>query len=173
MKTSLLDKTSLGLMVLFLLTFAFTIFDGLANVLGEQSYKTQLYGILAIVIVATLVAGFLGVNQSSANKYSSWAIILVLSIWSLGVLTLALLIKSHLLRRATIVAWILTGISGLAVLSLYFFWVAILIMPFSLFFGYLKLKFDRQESGIRLSIVLNLVLCGIIASFVVSAGLWK
>jgi hypothetical protein len=173
MKTNLLDKISLSLLVIFLLTLGFTIFDGLTNVLGDQLYKTQLYGILAIVIVMTLVVGFFGVDQSSANKYSSWAVISILSIWSLGVLTLALLIKSHLLRYATIIAWILAVISGLAVLSLYYFWVAILILPFSLFFGYLKLKSDRQKSGIMLAIALDLLLCGIIASFVVSAGLWK
>jgi hypothetical protein len=172
MARKLLNKVSLLLLSLFVLTLGFTIFEHVTNA-GDQLYQTQLIGVLAIVIVVTLVAGFFGVNQSPTNRYSSWAIIVILSVWSLGILTLVLLIKSHLIKYAITITWILTVISGLAVLSVYGFWLALLTIPVSLFFGYIKLQSDTDKRGVMLPIVLNLFLCGVIASFSVTAGLWR
>jgi hypothetical protein len=172
MTRKLLDRISLFLMALFILTLGFTIFEHVTNA-GDQLYLTQLTGILAIVIFVTLIVGFFGVKQSSANRYSSWAIIVVLSVWSLGILYIVLLLKSYLIKYAMTITWILTVISGLAVLSLYGFWLALFTIPVSLFFGYIKLQSDTDKRGVMLPIVLNLFLCGVITSFSVSAGLWR
>jgi hypothetical protein len=172
MTKALLDKISLCLLILFLLTTGFIIFVQVTDA-GDQLYQTKLFGVLAIIICMTLVAGFFGVKQSSTNRYSSWAVIVILSVWSLGILALVLLAKSYLVKYAMTIAWILTVISGLAVLSLYGFWVALLTIPVSLFFGYIQLQSDRDKRGVMVPILLNLFLCGVIASFSVSAGLWR
>jgi hypothetical protein len=172
MTGTLLDKIALFLLALFVLTLGVTIFEHITHA-GDQLYQTQLVGVLAIVVFVTLVVGFFGVKQSSTNRYSSWAVIAILSVWSLGILTLLLLVKSRLIKYAMTIVWILTVISGLAVLSLYGFWVALLTIPVSLFFGYIKLQSDANKKGVVLPIVLNLFLCGVITSFSVSAGLWR
>jgi hypothetical protein len=172
MTRTLLDKIALSLLALFVLTLGFTIFEHITHA-GDQLYQTQLTGVLAIVVFVTLVVGFFGVKQSPTNRYSSLAVIAILSVWSLGIITLLLLVKSHLIKYATTIAWVLTVISGLAVLSLYGFWVALFTIPVSLFFGYIQLQSAADKSGVVLPIVLNLFLCGVITSFSVSAGLWR
>jgi WD40 repeat protein len=141
--------------------------------IGDGLYKKQLLGVFSILCLMILVSGFLGVYQTNENKYSSWAVILMLSIWSLGILTLGLFIKKQLVRYSMTIIWILTVLSGLAVLSLYGSWLAVYIIPISLFLGYIKLKTDRENKRIVIPIVINLILCGVLTSFIVSAGLWR
>ncbi|HYG38582.1 MAG TPA: WD40 repeat domain-containing protein [Cytophagales bacterium] len=141
--------------------------------LGDGLYQKQLLGVLSIIFVATLVVGFFGVNQSNDNKYSSLVIISILSAWSLGILTLGLFAKKHLVKYSTVIIWILTVISGLAILSLYGAWLSLFFIPVSLFFGFIKLQLDREKKEIMIPIIINLFLCGVFASFIVSAGLWR
>lgn len=141
--------------------------------IGDGLYRKQLAGILSILFGLTLAASFWGVYENSTNKYSSWIIISILSIWSLGILTLGLLLKTHLVKYSRGIVWTLTVISGLAIWSLYGAWLAIYIIPVSLFFGYLKLKLYTDKKGIMIPVALNLIYCGVLISFIVSAGLWR
>jgi WD40 repeat protein len=141
--------------------------------IGDGLYRKQLVGIISILFGLTLAFSFLSVNESSTNKYSSWIIVSILSVWSLGILTLGLLLQTRLLKYSKAIVWTLTVISGLAIWSLYGAWLAIFIIPISLFFGYIKLKLDSDKKGIMIPIALNLIFCGILISFVVSAGLWR
>jgi WD40 repeat protein len=141
--------------------------------IGDGLYRKQLAGILSILFGLTLAVSFWGVYENSTNKYSSWIIISILSIWSLGILTLGLLLKTRLVKYSKVIVWTLTVISGLAIWSLYGAWLAIYIIPISLFFGYLKLKLDSDKKGIMIAVALNVIYCGVLISFIVSAGLWR
>lgn len=141
--------------------------------IGNGLYKKQLYGVFSIFILIILVSGFMGLYQNNENKYSSWAVVSMLSIWSLGILTLGLLVKKHLVKYSIYIIWILTVLSGLAILSLYGTFLAYFTIPVALFFGYSKLKADQESKGIMIPIVLNLILCGVLSSFIVSTGLWR
>jgi WD40 repeat protein len=141
--------------------------------IGDGLYKKQLVGILSILFGLTLAASFFSVSESSTNRYSPWIIVSILTVWSLGILTLLLLLQTRLVKYSKAFVWILTVTSGLAILSLYGAWLAIYIIPVSLFFGYIKLKLDRDRKEIAIPIALNLIYCGVLISFVVSAGLWR
>lgn len=141
--------------------------------LGDGLYKQQLLGILSLLIVISLSIGFFGVFQDSTNRYSNSIIMLVLTIWTCGLFLITLFIKEQLSNSATKITWIFTILSGLFVLSLYGSWLAIFTIPISLSMGYLRLKCIPNSKGVMIPIILNLVLVGIISSFVVSAGLWK
>jgi WD40 repeat protein len=141
--------------------------------IGDGLYRKQLTGILSILFGLTLAASFWGVYESTTNKYSSWIIVSILSVWSLGILTLALLLQTRLVKYSKGIVWTLTVISGLAIWSLYGAWLAIYIIPISLFFGYLKLKLDSDKKGITIPVALNLIYCAVLISFIVSAGLWR
>jgi WD40 repeat protein len=141
--------------------------------IGDGLYQKQLVGILSILFGLTLAASFFGVSKSSTNKYSSWIVISILTVWSFGILTLGLHLQTRLVKYSKVVVWTLTVISGLAIWSLYGAWLAIYIIPVSLFFGYIKLKLDRDSKEITIPIALNLIYCGVLISFVVSAGLWR
>lgn len=141
--------------------------------IGDGLYQKQLYGVLSIIFVATLATGFFGVNQSNDNKYSSWVIISILSVWSIGIITLGLLAKKYLVKHSSIIIWVLTVISSLAILSLYGAWLSLFFIPFALFFGFIKLKLDSDKNKIMIPIIINLFLCGVFASFIISAGLWR
>ena len=141
--------------------------------IGDGLYQKQLIGILSILFGLMLVASFFGVSESSTNKYSSWIVVSILTVWSLGILTLGLLLQTYLVKYSKGVVWTLTVISGLAIWSLYGAWLAIFIIPVSLFFGYIKLKLDRDRKEIVIPIALNLIYCGVLISFIVSAGLWR
>jgi WD40 repeat protein len=140
---------------------------------GDGLYRKQLNGVIAILCLVTLVSGFLGMYQSNENKYSYWAVMSILTVWSLGILALGLFFKSFLARYSTAIIWVLTVISGLAVLSLYGAMLAVYIIPISLFLGYVKLRTDYKDKRIVIPIFLNLIMCGVLTSFIVSAGLWR
>ena len=145
----------------------------LKSTIGDGLYKKQLFGVLALVGLMTLVIGFFGVNESSMNKYSKWGVISVLSIWTLGIFILGYLTKPYLKRYSMVITWTLTVITGLALLSFYGSWLAFYIVPFTLFFGFIKLQLDRDDKAIMIPIVMNLIVCGVLTSFIVSAGLWR
>lgn len=141
--------------------------------IGDGLYRKQLAGILSILFGLTLAASFYGVFESRTNKYSSWTIVSILTVWSLGLVTLGLLLQTRLVKYSKGIIWTLTVISGLAIWSLYGAWLAIYIIPISLFFGYIKLKLDSDKKRVIIPIALNLIYCGVLISFVVSAGLWR
>lgn len=141
--------------------------------IGDGLYKKKLFGVLSILCLMILISGFLGVFQNNESKYSSWAVMLILSIWSLGILTLGFFIKKHLVKYSITITWILTVLSGLFILSLYGSWLAVYIIPISLFFGYIKLRTYPENKAIAIPVALNLIFCGILTSFIVSGGLWR
>ena len=141
--------------------------------IGDGLYEKQIYGLFSLLSLMILISGFLGIYQNKENKYSSWAVMSIITIWSFGILTLGLLVKKHLAKFSMYITWTLTVLGGLAILSLYFSWFAFFTIPIALFFGYIKLKADQESQRIMIPVVLNLILCGVLSSFIVSAGLWR
>lgn len=136
-------------------------------------YRKELDGMLSILVLLTLTTSFFAISKSPTSKYASWAIVSILTVWSVGILSLGLFVKARLAKYSIPVAWTLTVISGLAILSLYGSWLTFYLIPISLFFGYIKLKVDSNKKWIMIPIVLNLIFCSVLASFIVSAGLWR
>jgi len=58
----------------------------LKMVIGDGLFQTKLTGFLSIIILLTLVFGFCGILINPRNKYSSFAIVSILSVWSFGIL---------------------------------------------------------------------------------------
>ncbi len=142
----------------------------LKMVIGDGVYQTKLTGLLSIIILLNLVCGFLGILINSQNKYSSVAIVSILSVWSLGILLLLFFIKSHLVKYATAISWIMTVISTFFFLTLYGAMLSLYTLPVGLFAGYMQIMYDREKKGTYIPVVINLILCGVICSFIVRAA---
>lgn len=141
--------------------------------LGDGLYKKQLLGILSLLIVIVLSVSFIGVYQDNKSKYSNWGIKFILTLWTIGILLIILPFKDYLSKTSIKITWVFTILSGLFVLSLYGSWLAIFTIPISLSMGYIKLKTAPRNQEAFIPVILNLILVGIISSFVVSAGLWR
>jgi hypothetical protein len=142
----------------------------LQRVLGDGKYRQKLLGVLSVQVVLALVFGFAGGLLNPAAKGSSRAVMAILTGWSLGLLALGYWQKTRLVRYALPVVWITTVFSGLAVLSLYGSGLALFTIPVALFFSHLKVLSVQGREKVVLPLFLNLLLSGVISSFVVSAG---
>jgi WD40 repeat protein len=145
----------------------------LKMVLGDGLFQAKLNGLLSITILLTLIAGFLGVIKSIDNKISSYIILSILTVWSLGIGLVLYFYKSTLTKYTTPIIWTTTVLSGLLFFLVWFSWLALLTVPISLLFCYIKIITNNDKSKIYIPLIINLVFCGILCSFVTSAGLWK
>jgi WD40 repeat protein len=144
----------------------------LKMVVGDGSFQAKLNGLLAILMLLTLLSGFWVMAKSTAHKHSSFAILSILTVWSLGIFLVLNFFKSTLSRFSIAISWISTVISGLLFLSVWFGWLAIFTVPIALFFCYIRLLSDKDKKGVYLPLMINLAFCGILCSYIISAG-WK
>ena len=133
--------------------------------LGDGLYQTQLLYIIAFLILAVLSVSFIGIYQDSSNKYSNWSIKFILTFWTCGIFLIILPLKSHFSKTAISINWVFTILSGLSVLSLYYFWLTVFTIPISLSMGYMKLKATPRSEGAFIPVIINFVLAAIIFSW--------
>ncbi len=145
----------------------------LKMIVGNGLFKSKLNGLLSISILLTLIAGFWALTKSIDNKISSYILLSILAIWSLGFGLVLYYYKSISTKYATPIIWTTTVFSGLFFLSVYFSWLAIFTVPISLLFCYIKMITNNNKSSVYIPLLINLVFCGILCSFVISTGLWK
>lgn len=145
----------------------------LKMVVGDGLFQSKLNKLLSISILLTLIAGFWALIKSAENKLSSYILLSILTFWSLGIGLVIYFYKSTLTKYATPIIWTTTVFSGLFFLSVYGSWLAIFTIPISLLFCYIKMITTNDKKIIYLPLIINLVFCGILCSFVTSTGLWK
>ena len=145
----------------------------LKMVLGDGLFQAKLNGLLSITILLTLIAGFWGVIKSIENKISSYIILSILTVWTLGIGLVLYFYKSTLTKYTTPIIWTTTVLSGLLFFLVWFSWLALLTVPISLLFCYIKIITNNNKIKTYIPLIINLVFCGILCSFVTSAGLWK
>ena len=145
----------------------------LKMVVGDGLFRSKLNGILSISILFTLIVSFWMLTKSTENKLSSYIILSILTIWSFGIGLVLYFFKSTLTKYATPIVWTLTAFSGLFIMSVWFSWFAIFTIPIALLLCYIKMITDDSKKKIYLPLIINLLFCGILCSFVISTGLWK
>ena len=145
----------------------------LKMVLGDGLFQAKLNGLLSITILLTLIAGFWALTKSIENKISSYILLSILTFWSLGFGLVLYFFKTTLSKFAIPIIWTTSIFSGLFFLSVYGSWLAIFTIPISLLFCLIKMTSSNDRTKIYFPLIINLVFCGIICSFVTSAGLWK
>lgn len=145
----------------------------LKMVVGDGLFQSKLNGLLSISILLTLIAGFWSLTKSIENKISSYILLSILTIWSLGFGLVLYYYKSISTKYATPIIWTTTVFSGLFFLSVWFSWLALFTVPISLLFCYIKMITNNDKSRVYIPLIINLIFCGILCSFVTSAGLWK
>lgn len=141
----------------------------LKMVVGDGSFQAKLNGLLAVLLLLTLLSSFWVMTKSSANKLSSFATLSILTVWSCGILLVLYFFKSKLSRFSSAISWIATVISGLFFLSVWFGWLAIFTVPIALFFCHIRLLSDKDKQWIYLALMINLAFCGILCSYIISA----
>lgn len=142
-------------------------------ILGDGLFQAKLNGLLSISILLTLIAGFWALTKNTENKLSSYILLSILSCWSLGIGLVVYFYKSTLTKYATPIIWTTTVVSGLFFFSVWFSWLALFTVPISLLFCYIKMITHSDKNKIYIPPIINLVFCGILCSFITSAGLWK
>ena len=142
-------------------------------ILGDGLYQAKLNGLLSISILLTLIAGFGALTKNTENKLSSNILLSILTCWSLGIGLVLYFYKSTMSKYATPIIWTTTVLSGLFFFSVWFSWLALFTVPISLLFCYIKMTTINDKTKIYFPLIINLVFCGILCSFVTSAGLWK
>jgi len=145
----------------------------LKMIVGDGLFQSKLNGLLSIFILLTLIAGFWTLTTSTENKLSSYTLLSILTIWSFGVGLVLHIFKSSLIKYATPIIWITTALSGLFFLSIWFSWLALFTIPIALLFCYIKMTTNNEKERIYIPLMINLLFCGILCSFVVSTGLCK
>jgi WD40 repeat protein len=138
----------------------------LKMVIGNGLFQAKLNGLLALLILLTLISGFWVIAKSSQNTFSSFTIGSILTVWSVGLFLLLNLFKSKLAKVSTAVSWTATIISTLFFLSSWFAWLAIFTIPIALIFCYIKLISAENKRGIYLALGINLLYCGVCSYFV-------
>ncbi len=142
-------------------------------IVGDGLFQSKLNGLLSISILLTLVAGFWALTKSIENKISSYIILSILTVWSIGFGLVVYFYKSTMSKYATPIIWTTTVLSGLFFFSVWFSWLALFTVPISLLFCYIKMITHSDKNKIYIPLIINLVFCGILCSFITSAGLWK
>lgn len=127
--------------------------------IGNGEYQTQLTLLLLITTIFALFFGFCGILYSTENKYSSFSIISILTVWSFGVYLLLYLIKPPVTKYATGICWIATIISTLFFASLYGARLALYTIPIALIFGHQQIMYDRKKEGTYIPVFINLIFC--------------
>jgi WD40 repeat protein len=145
----------------------------LKMVLGDGLFQAKLNGLLSISILMTLIAGFWALTRNTDNKISSYILLSILTCWSLGIGLVVYFYKTTLTKYATPMIWTTTVLSGLFFFSVWFSWLTLFTVPISLLFCYIKMITHSDKSKIYIPLIINLFFCGILCSFVTSAGLWK
>ena len=125
--------------------------------LGDGVYLRNLFSMFFLVIVVSLFVGYLGIISGSDNTYSSFLIISILSIWTLGISLLLVQIRSGT-RYAALITWASTIISAFFVFSIYHTLVSLFILPVGLFFGYMQIMYERTKKSTYLPIFISLIL---------------
>ncbi len=142
-------------------------------ILGDGLFQAKLNGLLSISILLTLIAGFWALTKNAESKLSSYILLSILTCWSLGIGLVVYFYKSTMSKYATPIIWTTTVLSGLFFFSVWFSWLALFTVPISLLFCYIKMTTINDKTKIYFPLIINLVFCGILCSFVTSAGLWK
>ena len=145
----------------------------LEMILGDGLFLAKLNGFLSISILLTLTSGFWALTNNGENKISSYILLSILTIWSLGIGLILNFLKLKLTKYSTPIIWTTTVFSGLFLLSGYGSWLAILTIPITLLFCYIKMTTNYVSKKIYLALVINLVFCGICCLFITSLGLWE
>jgi WD40 repeat protein len=145
----------------------------LKMVLGDGLFQAKLNGLLSISILMTLIAGFWALTRNTDNKISSYILLSILTCWSLGIGLVVYFYKTTLTKYATPMIWTTTVLSGLFFFSVWFSLLTLFTVPISLLFCYIKMITHSDKSKIYIPLIINLFFCGILCSFVTSAGLWK
>jgi hypothetical protein len=145
----------------------------LKMIIGNGLFQQKLNGVLALLLLLTLLSGFWGISRSPQSSFSSLAIISILSVWSMGLLLLLYFLKPYLVRFSVAISWIVTILSGLFFISIYFSWLSIVTIPVVLFFSYIQIISNRQKTEIYIPLVINLVFCGILCSSALETGLFR
>jgi WD40 repeat protein len=145
----------------------------LKMLLGDGSFRAKLNGVLSILILLTLISAFWVLFKGEERKFSSFAILSTLTVWSFGIFLGLYFAKSRLVRFAPFISWTATILSGLLILSLWFSAFSIFTIPVALFFCYIQLLSENPKQSVYLPLVLNIIFCGVLCSFISSAGLWK
>jgi WD40 repeat protein len=145
----------------------------LKMVVGDGLFQIKLKGFLSISILLTLIAGFWALIKSTENKLSSYILLSMLTLWSLGIGLVLYFFKSSLSKFATPIAWTTTVLSGLFLLSVWYSGLAIFTIPITLIFCYTTIITDNDNKKIYFPLIINLLFCIILCSFVTSAGLWE
>ncbi len=145
----------------------------LKMVLGDGLFQAKLNGLLSISILMTLIVSFWALTKNTDNKISSYILLSILTCWSVGIGWVLFFYTSSLTKYATPIIWTTTVLSGLFFFSVWFSWLALFTLPISLLFCYIKMITNNNKSKIYILLIINLVFCGILSSYVTSAGLWK
>jgi WD40 repeat protein len=145
----------------------------LKMVVGDGLFQSKLYGLLSISILLTLIAGFWALTKNIENKISTYILLSILTVWSLGFGLVSYFFKTTLSKFAIPIIWTTSIFSGLFFLSVYGSWLTIFTIPVSLLFCFIKMTTSNDRTKIYFPLIINLVFCGILCSFVTSAGLWK
>jgi WD40 repeat protein len=145
----------------------------LKMVIGDGLFQSKLYGLLSISILLTLIVGFWVLSKSTENKLSSYILISILVFLSLGIGLILYLNKTKLTKYVLPIIWTTTVFSGLCFLSVWFSLLSLFTIPIALLFCFIGLITNKNKEKIFLPLKINLVFCGIICSFIISAGLWK
>ncbi len=146
---------------------------GLQMIVGNGLLKAKLKGLLSASILLTLIAGFWALAKNTENKLSSYILLSILTCWSLGIGLILYFSKSTSTKYATPIIWTTTVLSGLFFLSVWFSWLSLFTLPISLLFCYIKMLTNNDKKKVYIPLIVNLAFCGILCSFVTSAGLWK
>ena len=145
----------------------------LKRVTGDGLFQAKLNGLLSISVLLTLIAGFWALTKSSQNNLPSYILLFILTLWSLGMGIVLYFFKSKSAKFATPIIWTTTVLSGIFFFLIWFSWLAIFTIPVALLFCYFKLIASDDKQKIYFPLIINLIFCRILCSFVISSGLWK
>ncbi len=145
----------------------------LKMIVGDGLFQSKLYGLLSIAVLLTLIVGFCALAENMENKVSSYILLSILAVWSLGLGLVLYFFRKALSKLAMPIVWTTTIFSGLFLLAAYTSWLTIFTVPVSLLFCLVKMTSSNDRENIYLPLIANLVICGILCSFVLSAGLLK
>jgi WD40 repeat protein len=145
----------------------------LKMVVGDGLFQSKLKGLLSISILLTIIACFWALTKSTENKFSFYILLSILTLWSLGIVLVLYSFKSSLSKYAKPIIGTTTVLSGLFFLSVWFSWLAIFTIPIALIFCYITMITHNDKKKIYFPLIINLLFCGILCSFVISAGLWR
>lgn len=139
---------------------------------GNGLFQSKLNGLLSISIFLTLIAGFWALTKSTESKLSTYILLVILTFWSLGIGIVLYFYKSKLTKYATPIIWTTTLLSGLFFMSIWLSWFAVFTIPIALLFCNIKMITNNHKTKIYFPLIINLIFCGILCSFV-NAGLWR